>query len=200
MKIIGLCGGSGSGKGTVCSVFLSHGIPSIDADRVYTELAVPGSDILSDLAAEFGSDVLNGDGSLNRAVLSSKAFGAEASPEAKDRLDRITHARILEETERRILALRDSYDFVIFDAPLLFESGFDKRCDIIIAVIANTDIRVKRIMQRDGISKEAAYARISAQMPDDELVKRADHVIVNNGSIAELENAACEVLTKINNK
>ncbi len=197
MKIIGLCGGSGSGKGTICSRFLSHGIPSIDADRVYREIAVPGSAILSDLAREFGKDVLTEDGSLNRSVLSHKAFGADADPNAKDRLNRITHARIIEETERRIHELEDRCDFVIFDAPLLFESGFDKRCDIIIAVVADTDIRAKRIMERDGIAMEAALARISAQLPDAVLIERADYVITNNGSATELDDAVCSIVEKL---
>ena len=199
MKIIGLCGGSGSGKGTVCKAFLKHGIPSVDADAVYREIAVPGSPVLSDLAEEFGQGIINADGSLNRAALAKTVFGEGAEKCAKQRLDEITLARIIEEAEKRFLSLSEQYEFAIFDAPLLFESGFDRKCDIIIAVIADTEIRISRIMSRDGISRESAEARIISQIPDDVIASRADYTILNNGSIAEIDSAVSDVVSRIKN-
>lgn len=194
MIIIGLCGGSGAGKGTVDNCFFKHGIPSIDTDAVYRELTVRGSYLLNILSEAFGKDILNERGELDRKKLSALVF---SDPAKHKLLNSITHSEILNEAERRIRKYEsEGYPAVICDAPLLFESGFDKKCDIIIAVTAPLDVRIERLVRRDGISPEAARQRILSQLPDEYLEKHSDFVINNNGDLANVQ-AQIDSLVKI---
>lgn len=185
MLIIGLCGGSGSGKGTVAELFLKHGIPSIDADAVYRELTARGAQLLNMLSDEFGADILSENGELDRKKLSSIVF---SNPEKLRLLNSITHSEIIKETERRIKKYEsEGFSAVIFDAPLLFESGFDQKCDVIISVTAPIELRIERLVSRDGINAEAARKRISSQLSDGYLREHSDYVIENSGDIFELK-------------
>lgn len=201
MTVIGLCGRSGSGKGVVSAAFLSLGVPSIDTDRVYHELTAPPqksggvSDCLIELTDEFGQGILAPNGGLDRRVLASIVF------DNRDRLlvlDRIAHKHILGETERRLNCLRlKGYREVIVDAPLLFESGYDRRCDFIIAADAPEETLVRRITARDGISAEEAIKRLSSQLTSEELRQRADFVIYTDVEIEAVDKRAGEILEAI---
>lgn len=187
MLIIGLCGGSGSGKSIVAEYFSKYNVPSIDADAVYRDLLYPGSDLMKKLIAEFGSDIANEDGKLDRKRLSEIVFSDSGRLAALPKLNAITHTAIISETEKRILKLGSlGHKAVIFDAPQLFESNFDKKCDLIIGVGADSEIRLKRIMERDGISKEAAMRRIGSQLDDDYIRERSDYFLMNNTSKEDL--------------
>lgn len=197
MLIIGLCGGSGSGKGTVSAFFAKKGIPSIDTDLVYRDLTSSRTQLVMDLASEFGNDIISKSGSLDRKALAGKVF-SDKSGLLLSRLNKITHTSILDETEKRIsLFEKQSFNAVIVDAPLLFESKFDEKCDLIIAVIADKDSRIERIVQRDGIDKNAAIRRIDSQISDEVLKQRVDYVIENNGNLLETEQAVNELYKKI---
>ena len=195
MLVIGLCGGSGSGKSTVTKKFEKYGVVSIDADKVYRELLFSGSTLLLQLKNAFGDKIINDDGTLNKKELSAIVFSDYEKEHYLPVLNSITHAAIISETERRIEEFRQngSIPAVIFDAPLLFEAGFDKKCDIIIAVTADTETRIERIMMRDNITKEQAQQRISAQLSDEFLIEHADYVIVNNGTAESLEKRVSEL-------
>ncbi len=187
--LVGLCGRSGSGKGYVSEKFLVRGIPSVDTDAVYRTLTAP-SDTLSpcmkELCERFGDSVRNEDNSLNRAVMRSLVFGGDA--EALDDLNRITHAHILRETKKTARRLyKEGNDIVLIDAPLLYESGFDKFCAAVVAVTAPEEKIISRIMRRDGVTREQAEARLRTQKPVSELTDRADYVIVNGGVDNEME-------------
>lgn len=191
MIIIGLCGGSGSGKGAVSKIFYEHGIPSIDTDAVYRELTVPGAQLLETLSSIFGNSVINSDGSLNRKKLSAIVF---SDTEKHKLLNSVTHKAILEESEKIITSYKnDGYPGVIVDAPLLFESGFNKKCDIIIAVTAPPEIRIRRITARDSITAEAAKQRIASQHSDEFLIENSDYVIENDGDLNALSNKVNEI-------
>ena len=198
MKVIGLCGGSGSGKGTVAEIFSVFGIPSIDTDKVYHELTSRKSECLDALVNEFGNGILNDAGGLDRRALSSIVFGDGAAAVRRQTLNEITHKFVLERARN---ILKDFEDMgakaAIVDAPLLFESGFDKECDIIIAVIADINVRIKRIMARDGITERSATLRVKTQLPDDYLSMRADYVIDNSGSLDDVEKNVTEIAVKI---
>ena len=197
MIIIGLCGNSGSGKGTVCKSFLRYGVPSIDADALYRELTAPGADLNVRLSNHFGMDILNDDGSLNRSSLSKIVF-SDKSGESLKNLNRITHSRIIEETEKRIENFKLLGErAVIFDAPLLFESGFDKKCDFIITVIAKPEDKIKRIMQRDDIDFSTANARINSQLQEKYLIDRSDYVINNVGDVSDIDLQVNEIIKNI---
>ena len=185
MIIIGLCGGSGAGKGTVADCFMKHGIPSVDTDAVYRELTTRGSSLLLELADAFGSDILTEEGDLNRKRLAQIVF---SDSEKHKLLNSITHKKILQEAEVRFKRYADEgIPAAICDAPLLFESGFYKKCNVIIAVTAPTERRIARLVKRDGISEEAARQRISSQLSDEYLTEHSDHVIVNDGDVSQLQ-------------
>lgn len=194
---IGLCGQSGAGKGYTAALFAKKGIPSIDTDSVYRELTASAATLspcMEALCAAFGKETALADGSLNRAYLRTQVFGAE-NREKLALLNRITHRFILAETERRADELgRQGADFVLIDAPLLYESGFDKKCAAVICVTAPLALRLARIEKRDGITAEAAMARIRTQLDEDTLTSRADYVIINDGNTETLETQVTEVI------
>ncbi len=182
MTVIGLCGGSGSGKTTASSVMASLGAAVIDTDRVYRDLCVPGSACLCELASIFGQEIVNPDGSLNRKKLGAIVFSDTA---ARAELNRITHRYIAEETLRLLDRFRaEGKDAAVIDAPLLFESGFDAMCDVTVGVTAPACDRIARITARDGITAEEAEARIASQLGDGELRQMCDFIIENNGDRA----------------
>ena len=196
MKVLGLCGGSGSGKGGVSRSFARYGVPSVDTDAVYHDIISRPSPCTAELAARYGREIINENGSLSRAALSRIVF--EDSVALTD-LNKITHKHILatvREIIRENVAL--GVDMILIDAPLLFESGFDKECDAIIAVVSEESLRVKRIMERDSIGKEAALKRISAQLSDEYISARADFVIVNSGDFSAIDSRVDEIFSELN--
>ena len=200
MKVVGLCGGSGSGKGTVSTVFSAFDIPSIDTDSVYHSLISKKTPCLDALVDEFGKQIIAPDGSLDRAKLSEIVFNGEGSDEKRRKLNQISHKFVLEKTREILNEHRlNGKKAVLVDAPLLFESGFDKECDFVIAVVAEEDARIMRIVKRDKISIEKAKLRIKTQLPDDYLSQRAKYVIKNDGEIAELELKVREIAEQILN-
>lgn len=179
--LIGLTGGIGSGKSTVAQVLAGQGAYIVDADQIAREVVGPGSDGLTQLAAEFGADIVNEDGSLNRAELASRAF---SSPTAKVRLDSIMHPLIAAQTARRF-ADAPSEAVVVHDVPLLAELGLASNYDAVIVVDADDEIRVERLVQR-GLTEDDARARIAVQATREERLAVADYLIENHGSLADL--------------
>lgn len=192
MLTIGLTGPTGAGKGTVAAILQKYGFPHIDTDAVYRELLVPPSPLLDELAAAFGREVIAEDGGLNRVALAAKVFapGQEAELE---RLNAITHPHILGEVRRRLDAyakqseIGDGPHAVVVDAPQLFESGYDRECDVICSVLAPKPKRLARIMERDGITEERAKARMNAQRSDS-FYRKVGYTVVNDGDLAKLED------------
>lgn len=198
MLVIGLCGGSGSGKSALSTIAAIHGILHLDTDRIYRELTEFKSPCLDALANEFGKDIITADGTLDRRKLSEIVFS-----DAKKRvqLNKISHKHILDRTRQLIKAAEHKgYIAVIVDAPLLFESEFDRECDFTIAVVADEKKRISRIIERDGIDAVAAKKRISAQISDTELKSLTDYVIVNNGTLSELEEQFSSIVLDIKNR
>lgn len=190
MKIIGLCGGSGSGKGAVCSAFKRLDIPCIDTDAVYRQLTGGDSPCLRALADEFGREIISADGSLDRKKLASLVFFGDDADNKRLKLNEITHKFILDECRTRINAYaEEGKALAVIDAPLLFESGFDRECDILVCVVADRNIRISRIMSRDGISEQEASRRIDSQLDDKVLISKCHYVIYNNSDISSLTSA-----------
>lgn len=180
--LIGLCGRSGSGKGYVSRLFARHGIPAIDTDAVYRDLTAPAdklSPCMTEIVSRFGAEAALSDNSLNRVYLRSIVFSGDS--EALADLNGITHKYILEETMNRVRDYFENGDsIIIIDAPLLFESNFSSICDFIVCVVAPEDISLRRIVERDGISREAALKRLNTQISNEELAERSDAVILND--------------------
>lgn len=185
VMLVGLCGRSGSGKGYIAKMFAEYGIPSVDTDAVYREMTSPVGDrsmlspCMNELIDRFGEQILSADLSLNRAVMRSLVFGGDTKALAD--LNRITHRHILEKTQETAEQyFRDGSPIVLIDAPVLYESGFDRMCERVVCVTAPEDVIVSRIMKRDGLSEEDAKKRLASQKTREELEDRADYVIFND--------------------
>ncbi len=185
MIVIGLTGGTGAGKGCVCQKFLQYNINSLDTDWVSREVCSKGTPCLNELVKTFGNTILNDDGTLNRKRLGSIVF---SDREKLNILNSISHRYILDYARNWLDGQKaDSKIAAIIDAPLLYESGFDKECDVIIAVISDKEARTKRIMSRDSISLDDANKRLNNQGDDSFYTQKADYVITNNGSLDDLD-------------
>lgn len=182
MLKIGLCGGSGSGKTLVEKLFDANGIPGLDTDILYHEMISADTPLSRALAARFGGGIRNSDGSVDRARLSEIVFSGTDAAALSD-LNRMTHGAILERCRVWLEEkAQEGAAAAIINAPLLFESGFDRECDLVVAVVADFSLRISRIMKRDGLSEDAARRRIAAQIPDAELIARADYFIRNDNT------------------
>lgn len=185
MRIIGLTGGSGTGKGTFAALLREKGAGWVDADAVYRTLCAQNREMLAALDAAFGG-VLDDTGALDRPKLARIVF---SDPEKLQKLNEITLPYIRVASLDAMRAQGDC-PFVLYDAPTLFEAGADNLCQCVIGVLADTEVRVQRIMARDGLDEQAARARIGAQ-PDANFYRARCHYIVeNNGDLADLQRQA----------
>ncbi len=177
--VIGLCGRMGTGKSEALKIFDTLGFTVIDCDVVSRIVCAPGKPCLNQLCVAFGNDILFYDGTLNRVALAQKCFQSEEKTRV---LNAITHRHILEYTR---FLIRNSKNDCIVAAPLLFESGFNRECDITLALTAPTEILLSRMQ---GRFTEADFKnRIKKQYTDSFLTKNCDYVIENSGTVAELE-------------
>lgn len=193
--VIGLTGPTGAGKSALRPVFEEYGCRFADCDYLARVAVEPGAPALAKLAEAFGHDILRADGSLDRALLAQRAF-----PTAEGRviLNGIVHPAVIDLLEDIIFtAQSENAPGVVIDAPLLFESELDKRCDAVIAVVAPDELRLERIMARDGLTEEAARLRMSAQHDCSFYSDRADYTLVNDGSVTELCGKARRMLDDI---
>jgi len=184
MKRIGITGGIGSGKSAVTNLLRETGYYVIDADEVSREAAMPGEPAILRLREEFGDDIFFKDGVLDRQELARVIF---SDPNALGKVNDIFHGDIIERIEKRIKILEwDGVNPVFIAAPLLFETGADRIADEIWLVTADEETRLKRVMDRDGLSAEEVRSRIESQMPEDEKRLKADIVIENDGTFEKL--------------
>lgn len=191
--VIGLTGPTGAGKSTVGAVFEKHGWAVIDCDGLTRDPAVYDADCIAKLAAAFGEEVAPG-GVLDRKALARRAF---AAPETKKQLEDIVFPKILAALEKRMdAAFAAGAKVVVLDAPTLFESGLDARCGRVITVTAPEDVRLGRIIDRDGITEEQARTRLAAQPAEEFYVNRSDYVLANgpeDNAQAEAEQIVAEI-------
>ena len=186
--IIGLTGPTGAGKSETAEVAESLGIKVINCDKVARKVVEKGTDGLAALTKAFSENILNPDGTLNRRALARIAFKTEENTKL---LNDTLFPFIIKEIEKEVFGKT-----VLLDAPTLFESGADKICNKIIAVSANPDIRLKRIMERDNISKEDALIRMNAGKPEEFYTQKSDVTVYNNGDITKYKNEIKNILIK----
>ena len=195
LRVFGLTGGIGSGKSTVAALLREQGVPVVDADELAREAVAPGTAGLNEVVAAFGPEVLDASGALDRKRLGALVF---ADPEARKRLNSITHPIVRRLSQERFAALdRQGVELAAYDVPLLFEVGLDQALRPIVVVSASEATQVARITRRDGLSEADARARIAAQLPLAAKRARADHVIENDGSAAELAQQLGALLTRL---
>jgi dephospho-CoA kinase len=184
--LIALTGGIASGKSTVSERLSALGAVVIDADVLAREVVEPGTPALAEIASEFGTHVLRPDGSLDRAALGAVIF---RDPEARDKLNAITHPRIRQRVHELIAeAERQNPDAVIvYDVPLLVEAGTDRdmRFDLVAVAHADAATRLRRLVELRGIEYGEAVRRIESQASDEERLAIADVVIDNNGTLED---------------
>ena len=180
--VVGLTGGIGSGKSSVANLFVERGVTLVDTDAIAHELTGPGGMALPQLRAEFGPDVVDARGALDRAAMRRRVF---ADPAARRRLEGILHPLIRQLSDERCRAATSPY--VILAVPLLIESGsYRQRCRRILVVDCPADIQVARVMARNGMSADDVGAILAAQATRQERLAAADDVIVNDGELASL--------------
>lgn len=178
--MVGLTGQSGAGKTTIGEYFVDCGFGVINCDIVSRKVVSDGSDCLDRLVAEFSEAILNKEGKLNRKALGAIVFNDN---EKLLKLNDIIFPYIIAKIKNVISCLEDAgFNIIVLDAPTLFESGIDRMCDIIISVIANKDVRIKRVMERDNISEIEATNRVDSQYEDNFYTSQSDFIIENNNS------------------
>ena len=191
--VYGLTGGTGSGKTTVANYLTEMGYTVIDADIVARSLTEPGSQVLWKLADTFGSEIIAEDGSLIRKKLGDIIFN---NKEKLQMLNDIMGPAMDSAFKAALDAatLERPYSKVFFDAPTLYESGRESMVDEVWVVAAGLETRIKRIMDRDGLSREQVLARMAIQLPEEEKIRRADVVIYNDGTLEELREKVVKAL------
>lgn len=195
VMVVGLTGQTGAGKSTVSKVFASNGFAVVDADQVARKIVEKGTKCLDEIADLFGQQVINVDGTLNRKALAGIVFSDKSRLEA---LNTITYPYITGEILRQIrLHSLKGEKLILLDAPTLFESRADDFCEIIISVLADADIREKRIIARDSLTAEQARKRMNSQLDEDFFRRHSDYIIQNNGRIDLVNEIAAEVSEKI---
>jgi dephospho-CoA kinase len=180
MILVGLTGGVATGKSTVAKMFKRCGAVVIDADQLARDVVKPGKPAWRAIVTLFGRTVLNPDRSLDRQALGSIVF---RNPKKRRQLERIIHPRVAREQQRlvRRIAKGKPHAVVIYEVPLLFEAGVDKRVNKIIVVTADRETQIARLKKRNGLSRTEALRRISSQMPLAKKIQQADHVL--NGTL-----------------
>lgn len=185
MKVIGITGSSGSGKTTLSKILNEReDVKVINADKVVRELSVPGTEYLNAIKETFGQDVFLEDGNLNRKELARKIYNDNV---ARENLNKLTFNYVVKEIISRIISISsEEIKFAIIDAPLLFESKLDRCCDYVIALVADYNLKVKRICKRDNIDEETAKSRLNIQNEDLFYTEKANFVI-HNGENSDLK-------------
>lgn len=178
MKWVGLTGGIASGKSTVSRHLVERSIPVIDADEIAREVVKAGSSGLKAVVTEFGTDILQPDGSLDRRKLGQKVFG---NPDLLHKLESITHPLIREETRRRRCMYEDlQKPLAIYDIPLLFETKAEEQFDAIVVVSSTLEQQRERLRRRNQLTPEEIEMRIASQIPLKFKEEKADFVLQNN--------------------
>lgn len=190
--IVGLTGGIASGKSTVSNLFRKYGIEIVDADKVAKEVSEKKESI-EKISNIFGKDILDSDGKIVREKLREKAF---KNRELLQELNKIIHPQVMEYFKRK-KEENSKDEILIFDIPLLYETKMEYLCDKIIVVGVDVQKQIRRVVARDGSSEELAKKIIFNQMPLDEKIKKADVVIMNDGTLDELEAKVMKIYREL---
>lgn len=187
--VLGLTGPTGAGKGVFSACAKELGFKIIDCDLVARQAVKKGSEGLSALTRVFGKEILLENGELDRKELAKIAF---SSPEKTELLNRTILPIISKMVKSKIEG-----EFVLLDAPTLFESGIENICDSTAAILAPKDVRRRRIIERDKLDEIAANMRMSAGKPDEFYIGKADKILINDGNIESFLNEVKIYLTDI---
>ncbi|MET0297275.1 MAG: dephospho-CoA kinase [Microbacterium sp.] len=196
MPLIALTGGIASGKSTIAARLATHGAVVVDADAIVREVQQPGSPVLDEIAAAFGSDVVGADGSLDRPALGARVFG---DPDAVARLNAIVHPAVRRESAARFAAAlgADPDAVVVYDVPLLAEARADDPWDLVVVAHAPAATRLRRLVELRGMTEEDAAARLASQVSDDARLAIADVVIRTDADLDETRRQVDELWDRL---
>ncbi|GJJ12065.1 hypothetical protein Clacol_006306 [Clathrus columnatus] len=198
MLVVGLTGGIATGKSTVSGILKSHNITVIDADILAREVVQPGTRGLRKIVTEFGPEILNSDGSLNRTKLGDIIFNNELK---RKKLNAIIHPAVRYAMFWGVFRSWLRGDKIcILDVPLLIEVGLWKWMGWVVVVYCSEEVQLRRLMKRDGSKEESARARLESQMPILNKLPYADYVVDNSGTIKELDDQIELLIKRINKK
>lgn len=184
MLLVGLTGGLGAGKSTVARMLADRGAILVDADELARRALEPGSRAYRQVCDLFGDEVVTASGELDRAAIAATVF---SDPERRRALESIVHPEVFRMLAETVEARRGTDDIIVFDAPLIVETGFHDACDVVVVVTALEEERVARATRDRGMTADQARARIGAQIGDAEREAVADVVIRNDGDVDQLE-------------
>jgi len=195
VMVIGLTGQTGAGKSTVSRIFSDNGFAVINADNIARKVVEKGSKCLEEIADFFGKGVVTEDKTLDRKALAGIVFSDKTKLET---LNTIIYPYITGEILRRIRECSENGEkLILLDAPTLFESRADDFCEIIISVLADPEVRKKRIIVRDGLTPDQAQKRMNSQLDEDFFESHSDYIIHNNGKLDTVNRISKEVSDKI---
>lgn len=184
MLLVGLTGNIGSGKTTVARMLGERGAVVFDADKLAREAVELGTRGYVAVVELFGSDVLLPGGEIDRAALAARVFSNDLE---RKELESVLHPEIFRMFEERVAPFRETDRIVVFDVPLLIESGYDENCDVVVLIEAPEEERIRRVMVDPGRSEEDIRARNAAQASEEDKETRADTIIRNDGTLEYLE-------------
>ncbi|MFD4703475.1 dephospho-CoA kinase [Gottfriedia sp. NPDC058432] len=194
-KIFGLTGSIASGKSTVSNFLKELNVPIVDADIIAKEVVEIGQPAYKKIIEAFGSEILLESGEINRSFLGSIIFN---NKEKRLQLNEIVHPEVRREMkEQADRYIKQGESLVILDIPLLYEGNSIELVEKVIVVTVSEENQLKRLMNRNGLSKEDALLRIASQIPVKEKAARADYVIDNNGDIEDTKRQVKDLLNKI---
>ena len=208
MLKVGLTGGIAAGKSVVGEMFVALGANLVQADRIAHSLMQPGEPVYNEVVRHFGREILNPDGSVNRAKLAEVAFGPANTPEQQrasriEELNRIVHPVVIRSQDEwmREIGRQNPQAVAIVEAALILEAGLRGRFDRLVVVTCNAEQRVARFAARQKIGIESARKeverRMAAQLPDEEKIQAADYVIDNSGSLEQTREQARKAWEKL---
>ena len=200
--IIGVTGSIGSGKSTVVRMFAELGAETASADEVARQVLSKGQPAVREVIQEFGNDIIDSSGEIDRKKLGGKIFSDE---NARASLNRITHPRIITRMEEimddfRKRRSREQKAVMAVEIPLLFECGLENVVDVIVVAAAEQETVLSRLMSRDSVSRDAALSRIAAQLPLEDKIKRADWVIRTDNGFDDVKNQVEKIYLSIVNQ
>lgn len=195
MDVYGLTGGIGSGKSAAAAIFEDQGIPVVSADELSRVVVTPGSEGLAAVVAAFGEGVLDAGGELDRRKLGALVF---KDPAQRQRLESILHPRIRDRFQDVLTMLRATgHSLVIYEVPLLFETGLDKQVKAVILVSAPESVRIARVVARDRLTEPEVRARLAAQIDEATRRARAHYILENDGDLDSLRRQIDELLPRL---
>jgi dephospho-CoA kinase len=190
MLFVGLTGGIGSGKTTVANMLRGRGAIVVDADELARQALEPGTRAFKHVCDLFGDEILTRDGRIDRAALAAEVFADE---EKRRTLESITHPEVFRLLAETVERHRNSDDVVVFDAPLIVETGFHEAVDVLVVVTAPLEQRIERVRRDRGMTEAEAAVRISTQADPADQRNVADVIIENDGDLVTLERRVEEV-------